>query len=234
MRIEALITLVAVVWLTAVLCPRLTAANNLTLSSSRSPKEHFFHGEHISDLAEPLEEPHKQNTYRDMQMILRKEGGKDGLEPVECCPSVLEMVQPLGGRTREDMYVSLYQDGENIQRFYEYSCRADVLNKPCRFADRKLSNQSRCVQKYSFSYAIVQTPGSEHRRHHHREHHRFPAFSGNTVSGSGWTLDYIRVRSGCSCEVMPKPRKKKITASKARRAKSKQRQPRDQEPDFET
>lgn len=173
-------------------------------------------------------------TYREMQMILREEGGEDGL-PVDCCPAVEEMVQPRGGRTREDMYVPLYQEGENVQRFFEYSCRADVLNKPCRFVDRKFSNQSRCVQKYSFTYAIVQNPGLEHRRHHHREHYHFPAFTSNTVSGSGWTLDYIRVRSGCSCEIMPKPKKKKIAATKARRAKSKQRQLRDQELlDFET
>ncbi|XP_012539839.1 uncharacterized protein LOC105838666 [Monomorium pharaonis] len=239
MRIEALSTLVAVVWLTAVLCPRLTAANNLTLSfSSRRPREHPFRG-HISRWVEPLEEPtNKRMTYREMQMILRQEGGEDGL-PVDCCPTIEEMVQPVGGRNREDMYVELYRDGENVQRFFEYSCRPDVLGKPCRFVDRKFSNQSRCVQKFSYTYAIIQNSGSkigmeEHRRHHHREHHHFPAFSSNTVSGSGWTLDYISVRSGCSCEIMPKPKKKKIVATKARKVKSKQRQPRDQELDLET
>lgn len=82
---------------------------------------------------------------------------------------------------------------------------------------------------------VVQIGMEQHRRHHHREHYHFPAFTSNTVSGSGWTLDYIRVRSGCSCEIMPKPKKKKIAATKARRAKSKQRQlVRDQELDFET
>ncbi|KAL0106774.1 hypothetical protein PUN28_015375 [Cardiocondyla obscurior] len=222
-----------VVWLTAVLCPRLTAANNLTLFPSRSPKEHSFKG-HISDVTEPLEEPYKRMTYREMQMILQKEGGEDGL-PVECCPTVEEMIQPRGGRTREDMLVPLYREGENVQRFFEYSCRPDVLDKPCRFVDRKFSNQSRCVQKYSFAYAIVQNPGSEqHRRHHHREHYHFSAFSGNTASGSGWTLDYIKVRSGCSCEIIPKPKKKRIASTKARKAKSKQRHQRNQELDFET
>lgn len=109
---------------------------------------------------EPLEEPYKRPTYREMQMVLREEGGEDGL-PVDCCPVVEEMVQPQGGRTRADMYVQLYREGENVQSFYEYSCRPDVLDKPCRFIDRKFSNQSRCVQKYSFTYAIVQTTGSE-------------------------------------------------------------------------
>ncbi|XP_046819598.1 uncharacterized protein LOC124424495 [Vespa crabro] len=236
MRIEALSALVAVVWLTAVLCPRLAAAN-LTLSfSSRRSREHPFRG-HISRWTVPLEDTNKRMTYREMQMVLRQEGGEDGLA-VDCCPTIEEMVEPVGGRNRQDMYVELYRDGENAQRFFEYSCRPDVLDKPCRFVDRKLSNQSRCVQKFSYTYAIVENPGTkggseEHRRHHHREH-RFPTFPGNTVSGSTWTLDYIRVRSGCSCEIMPKPKKKKPMATKARKVKSKLRQQRDQDSDFET
>ncbi|KAL2713099.1 uncharacterized protein V1478_017292 [Vespula squamosa] len=225
-----------VVWLTAVLCPRLAAAN-LTLSfSSRRSREHPFRG-HISRWTVPLEDTNKRMTYREMQMVLRQEGGEDGLA-VDCCPTIEEMVEPVGGRNRQDMYVELYRDGENAQRFFEYSCRPDVLDKPCRFVDRKLSNQSRCVQKFSYTYAIVENPGTkggneEHRRHHHREH-RFPTFPGNTVSGSTWTLDYIRVRSGCSCEIMPKPKKKKPMATKARKVKSKLRQQRDQDSDFET
>ncbi|KAG7203341.1 hypothetical protein KM043_013417 [Ampulex compressa] len=228
MRIEALSTLVAVVWLTAVLCPRLAAAHNLTLTfSSRRPREHPFKG-HIARWTLPSEDTTKRMTYREMNMILRQEGGEDGL-PVDCCPTIEEMVEPVGGRNRENMYVQLYRDGENAQRFFEYSCRADVLDKPCRFIDRKFSNQSRCVQKFSYTYAIVENSGStggteEHRRHHRREH-RFPTFTGNTVGGSTWTLDYIRVRSGCSCEVMPKHKKKKKTR------KMKQR---DQDSDFET
>ncbi|XP_012281716.1 uncharacterized protein LOC105700460 [Orussus abietinus] len=239
MRIEALSTLVAVVCLTAVLCPRLAAANNLTVSfSSRRPREHPFRG-HISRWTVPLEDTAgKRMTYREMQMVLRQEAGEEGVA-VDCCPSIEEMVEPVGGRNRNDMYVELYRDGDNAQRFFEYSCRPDVLDKPCRFIDRKLSNQSRCVQKFSYSYAIVRNLGSkagteEHRRHHHREHH-FPAFPGSTggPGGSTWTLDYIKVRSGCSCEISPKPKKKKATATKAKKAKSKPRQPRENESDWE-
>lgn len=43
------------------------------------------------------------------------EGGEEGL-PVDCCPSMLEMVEPVGGKNREDMYVELYRDGEIKQR----------------------------------------------------------------------------------------------------------------------
>lgn len=52
-----------------------------------------------------------------------------------------------------------------------------------------------------------------------------PTFAGNTVGGSMWTLDYIKVRSGCSCEIMPKLKKKK---------KYKKSKPRDQDLDPET
>lgn len=94
-------------------------------------------------------------TYPEMQSLIREEGGEEGL-PVDCCPTIEEMVEPQGGRNRQDMYVELYRDGENAQRFFEYSCRPDVLDKPCRFIDRKLQAQSRCVQKFSYTYAIIQ------------------------------------------------------------------------------
>lgn len=106
-----------------------------------------------------LEDTTRRMTYREMNMILRHEGGEDGL-PVDCCPTVEEMVEPVGGRNRENMYVQLYRDGQNAQRFFEYSCRPDVLDKPCRFIDRKFTNQSRCVQKFSYTYAIIENSGS--------------------------------------------------------------------------
>ncbi|KAL0271483.1 UNVERIFIED_CONTAM: hypothetical protein PYX00_008564 [Menopon gallinae] len=143
-------------------------------------------------------------------MLLKQEGGDEG-NAVECCPSRLDMIEPDGGKTQDDMYVELYRDGETRQRFYELSCREDVFNKPCRFLDRKLYNQSRCVQKYSYTYALVRDPSAasvgEQRgdgikpRHHHHE-------KGGIVSKE-WKMDYIRVRSGCSCEVVPKLKKKR-------------------------
>ncbi|KAL6257066.1 hypothetical protein P5V15_012001 [Pogonomyrmex californicus] len=236
MRISHLVIFsLQVVWLTAVLCPRLIAANNLSSShSSRRSKDHPYRG-HISHWAEETTN-YKRMTYRKMQTILREEGGEDGL-PVDCCPTVEEMVEPVGGRNRQDMYVELYRSGKDAQRFFEYSCKEDVVDKPCRFVDWKFRNQSRCVQKFSYVYAIIESSErievEEHRRHHHREHHHFPSPL-NIVNGTGWTLDYIRVRSGCSCEIVPKPKKRKITAIKAKKTKSKQHQPKDQGSDFDT
>ncbi|XP_046737520.1 uncharacterized protein LOC124406208 [Diprion similis] len=235
MRIEALSAFLAVVWVTAVLCPWLVAANNLTSSfTSRRPRDHPFRG-HISAWNVPLDETsNKRMTYREMQKMLRREAGDDG-NPVDCCPTDAEMSEPLGGTNRDNMYVDLYRDGENKQRFYEYSCKKEVLDKPCRFIDRKLKSQSRCVQKFSYTYAIIKTldhkGGLDEHRHHHG--HQILAVPGTIAGGSGWALDYIKVRSGCSCEVSPKPKKQKASATKAKRARSKQRQPRDNDPDFE-
>ncbi|XP_066591179.1 uncharacterized protein [Prorops nasuta] len=202
-----------VVWLTAVLCPRLAAANNLTISLfSRKSRERPFKG-HISRFLEDTTE--KRMNYREMQMLLREEAGENGLG-VDCCPSIQEMVEPLGGRNREDI--------------------PDVLDKPCRFVDRKFSNQSRCVQKFSYSYAIIENLERERYRHHHSKESRFPPFQGDTAGGKTWALDYVRVRSGCSCEITPKPKKKKHAQLKAKKAKSKQRLRllgRDSDQDFE-
>lgn len=71
------------------------------------------------------------------------------------CPTIMEMTEPLGGRNRDGMFVNLYRDGNITQRFMEYSCRSDVLNKPCRFISHR-KFKSKCIQLYSYTYALVQ------------------------------------------------------------------------------
>lgn len=131
-------------------------------------------------------------------MLLREEA-KNRTE-VDCCPSVLEMVEPEGGQNQDDIYVELFRDGNNRQRFYELSCHEDILNKPCRFMDKKIHNNSKCIQKYSYTYAIVKDPGKIQQNVHQRP--AFPTFHSGTGE-TRWTLDYIKVRSGCSCVVTP-------------------------------
>ncbi|XP_054288007.1 uncharacterized protein LOC129003736, partial [Macrosteles quadrilineatus] len=151
-------------------------------------------------------------SHKEAQVVLRREGGEKGL-PVDCCPSTLEMVEPQGGINQDGLLVELFSEAENRQRFYELSCRAGVEGKPCRFMDRRLHNQSRCVQKYSYTYAIVREP-SPSTHTNHRLHH-FPSFPSG---GSNWMLDYIRVRSGCSCEVSPRVKRRR---AKNKRGKNK-------------
>lgn len=127
------------------------------------------------------------------------------------------MVEPVGGKNQDDEYVKLYRDGENKQRFYELSCHQDILNKPCRFMDKKLHNSSMCIQKYSYTYAII-----EDSNRHNRQRPSFPSFqSGGGPGATRWTLDYIRVRSGCSCVVTrnAKEKRKRGKFNKSKRPK---------------
>ncbi|CAH1112266.1 unnamed protein product [Psylliodes chrysocephalus] len=122
----------------------------------------------------------------------------------ECCPTVFEKVEPLGGSNQDGMYVELYQDHNYKQRFFELSCDPAVIDRPCNFINRR-NHQSKCVQKYSFSYALVKNSDSNRTKH-------FPMFPVHEHGGATYTLDYIKVRSGCSCEVtLKKKRKKKNT-----------------------
>ncbi|XP_039291312.1 uncharacterized protein LOC111059872 [Nilaparvata lugens] len=147
-------------------------------------------------------------SHKESQMLLKKEGGDRGL-PVDCCPSIMEIIQPLGGINREGMLVRLFRDINITQSFFELSCRTGVEGKPCRFMDRHLHNQSRCVQKYSYSYALVEdtvkTGQGQYRR-----------VNSGPVRPDMWMLDHIQVRSGCACEVLPRTKRRK---SKMKRGK---------------
>ncbi|CAH1155138.1 unnamed protein product [Phaedon cochleariae] len=127
-----------------------------------------------------------------------------GNRTVDCCPTVLEMIEPLGGSNQEGLLVELYRDENYIQRFYEYSCQHSVVDKPCKFINKKLHAQSRCVQRHSFSYALVKNTPSHRNKN-------FPTFPAHGNGGATYTLDYIKVRSGCSCVVVNKNKKRKNT-----------------------
>ncbi|XP_014359263.1 uncharacterized protein LOC106711462 isoform X1 [Papilio machaon] len=137
----------------------------------------------------------KRSHWREMQAILRREGA--ARDEVECCPSVVQMVETKGGKTPTGLYVELYKDGENTQRLYELSCAPGVKDMPCRFVDSRLYNHSKCVQKYSYSYALVRYTTEVPHRQRNEGHFSVPG---------GWSMDYVIVRAGCECQIKP-PRK---------------------------
>ncbi|KAJ8978194.1 hypothetical protein NQ317_013140, partial [Molorchus minor] len=137
---------------------------------------------------------------RDNQMLIRQETVNQTRNAADCCPTVLEMVEPEGGKNQDGIYVELYRDDNYRQRFYELSCHKDILNKPCRFMDKKLHNQSICVQRHSYTYALVKDTPSHRNKN-------FPTFPAHGSGGATYTLDYISVRSGCSCVVTPPTKK---------------------------
>lgn len=89
-----------------------------------------------------------------IQRLLRRESG-DAPAPIECCPSVTEWVQQVGGKTRQGRYVELYRDGNNRQTFYEYSCISTEIAEGCRAMNPGIANRTKCVQKYAYGLALV-------------------------------------------------------------------------------
>ncbi len=139
------------------------------------------------------------------------EGGKDML-PVDCCPSVTEMTAPKGGINAEGLYVQLYKDGDKRQQFYEISCKSEVLDQPCRFIEKRFHNRSRCVQKYSYSYAIVMQPEQTNVDPGKSPDKQFASIFPNQTEK--YMLDYIQVRSGCTCEVQQNKKMRKVKKKK--------------------
>ncbi|CAL8130652.1 unnamed protein product [Orchesella dallaii] len=101
-----------------------------------------------------------------------------------CCPTVEEIVEPIGGKSKSGHLVELFQADDLRQQFHEISCAPNVAEQPCRFVKETILGQSQCVQQYSYSYALVRDFGST------------DAMQNPT---SGWRFEHIRVRSGCSC-----------------------------------
>ncbi|XP_069360463.1 uncharacterized protein [Maniola hyperantus] len=184
--------------LLAVLCGAVAGAGDVMGNASRVRRAPHAHRV-LTDEELDATAAWKRSHWREMQSILRKEGSN---RDVECCPSIPEMVAKKGGRTPTGLYVELYEDGENKQRLYELSCAPGVVDKPCRFVDARLYNQSRCVQKYSYSYALVRYSSATEMPQGHRAEGHF------SVPGSGgWSMDYVKVRAGCECQITPPKRK---------------------------
>ncbi|CAH1961698.1 unnamed protein product [Acanthoscelides obtectus] len=145
----------------------------------------------VESIGLPMFRGHK----RSQKMMMEEEANRT----IDCCPTVMEMVEPHGGKNQDGIFVELYRDQNYKQRFYELSCHKDVINKPCRFINKKLHAQSRCVQKHSYTYALVKDTPS----HRDKNFPMFPAQGSDAgVAGVTYTLDYISVRSGCSCVVL--------------------------------
>ncbi|CAH1716043.1 unnamed protein product [Aphis gossypii] len=183
-------------------------SNNKSLNKN---SQDWLGGEETS-IEEEVADHHWLSSRKSQEYLVSVGGQED------CCPSQMEMIEPNGGSNPDGLYVELFSDGADKQRFYEVSCKPGVEGKPCLFMERKLHGHSTCVQRYSYSYAIVR---EENARHHH---------GGVGVGGGGggqynnnggkqtfqslfpndnnvWKLDYIKVRSGCACMVQS-PKKK--------------------------
>ena len=97
----------------------------------------------------------------------------------DCCPTETRRIAPRGGLSREGRLLQLYYDSRTIQRFYETICLPDIVNRPCNFIDESIRPRSKCVQEYTYMYAIAKDY--------------------NTTQP--YRVDYMRMKSGCSCKI---------------------------------
>lgn len=104
----------------------------------------------------------------------------------ECCPSKHEVVEPLGGISKSGKILHLYRDLNSTQRFHQTTCKTHYRNKPCRFLSHRMRRRSSCIQQYSYTYALVADMEST---------------TAESKSAKSWRMDYIRIKSGCSCVV---------------------------------
>ncbi|ESP01230.1 hypothetical protein LOTGIDRAFT_157400 [Lottia gigantea] len=111
--------------------------------------------------------------------LLRVERKKE-LRIGECCPSITEKIHPRGGLSRNNELLELYRDHKTIQAFYQTKCLPGVAKNTCQFLDKKYQAISRCVQKYTYMYAIVR----------------------DFNISQPYRVDYIRIKTGCSCELV--------------------------------
>ncbi|XP_059490488.1 uncharacterized protein LOC132205454 [Neocloeon triangulifer] len=170
MRIVLLLAVLFVAaWLSEAMAAGLPANSTLMLQnhrghrSPRSPKAHLM-------ITDDNWDPYTFIPVKEVQALLMRNGTQD------CCPAFENHTYIQVGKNRDGNTVNIAKL-EVPQFFVEFICKPQVVNKPCRLADRKLINQTRCVQQYSYSYAAV---------------------------GNGTEIEHIEVRAGCACKVFPK------------------------------
>lgn len=105
---------------------------------------------------------------------------------IDCCPSKLIVVQKTVGKGRDHLARSI---NPSHNEFHERVCLEGYEGKECIFPARTLRGGTitRCVQEYSYSQALARPYNSSEQ----------------------WKLDYIKTKSGCSCQVNVTHKKKK-------------------------
>lgn len=161
-------TVVMVVSLSAYLCAR--SAESYARRNGRKHRQSTLHRDWILRSLTPL--PSKRQPDYGLSFT-------PYVQTVECCPSITEAIQPMGGVSITGRILELYREPNATQQFYQTSCREKVKGKPCLYIRSKYQSRSRCVQSYSYMYALVR----------------------EFQSSGPWRLDYIRYRSGCTCQI---------------------------------
>jgi len=97
---------------------------------------------------------------------------------LDSCPSVTSMTERIVAVNWIGVVVELHAD-DGAQRFHETVCLPHVKNRPCQFVADRFVRQSCCTQQYSYAYAIGRRLDSNEK----------------------YTVQLIRVESGCKCRL---------------------------------
>ena len=99
---------------------------------------------------------------------------------LECCPTLTEYAVRRTAINPQGLVLELLTTPNYTQSFYQTLCHPAIKNRPCQFIDPRIAYASRCTQQYSYVYAIGRTFGKWDEQ---------------------FRMDYIRVASGCKCQV---------------------------------
>ncbi|XP_042883502.1 uncharacterized protein LOC122260340 [Penaeus japonicus] len=138
------------------------------------------------------EDKKKRNRKRDREYrrLLERDDvlitTEDGEQFYDCCPSKLVVKEIKVGKSRENYAMEI---SASHQLFYERVCLEGYEGKECVFPPRSLKRNvtTRCHQEYSLTQAIARPYESD----------------------EDYKLDYIKIRSGCSCQISVPQKKKK-------------------------
>jgi hypothetical protein len=99
----------------------------------------------------------------------------------DCCPTVTELAERTVGINAQGLVLDLFHNHNFTQTFYETVCHPAIKDNHCQFIDYNYQQISRCVQQYSYVYAIGRTFGKWNEQ---------------------YRVDYIRIATGCKCTLI--------------------------------
>ena len=99
---------------------------------------------------------------------------------LDCCPSITELTARIFAVNWKGELIEVFDGGE-MQHFYETLCLPHVKDGPCQFVADRFVRRSRCVQQYSYAYAIGRPLASDEK----------------------YGVDLIRIATGCKCRLHP-------------------------------
>jgi len=113
-------------------------------------------------------------------------------EEKTCCPSYHAFIEMVTGTDMHGMSRKLIHHKDRfVQNVPVVKCYPHVKNAPCRLVNDVFRSSSKCVQQYSYVFALVEKG----------EGYNIKTNSTMLIDEESAEFNYVRVPSGCNCEV---------------------------------